>query len=102
MPGHGGGFREIPGRVQNHSGIDELEQHFARSPVVDFEVVSAGGVEDADAVLLIGQRLISTNIAPQWNPAPKAAKQIRSPGHGPCACHHSDAAINMDADEVLP
>ena len=44
----------------------------------------------------------STNSAPQWNPAPNAAKQIRSPVLGPGDFHHSDAAINIEADDVFP
>jgi len=47
-------------------------------------------------------RQASTNIAPQLNPAPNTAKQIRSPGSGPGSCHHSAAAISIDADDVLP
>src|ERR1035438_3598087 len=95
-------FRRISGGVQDQRRSDESQQHFTRSSLIDFQAVPAAGVEDADAVVFGELAQASTSSAPQWNPAPKAVKQIRSPGLGPCPCHHSDAAINIEAEEVFP
>lgn len=42
----------------------------------------------------------TANNAPQWNPAPNAAKHTL-PSGGPSP-QHSAAAINIDADDVFP
>ena len=101
----GDGGKENPARRQSVAGVagayPRHRRHLRRDGQVQCGARSGDQGRAGQGVVRLCQDCRASS-APQWNPAPNAAKQTVSPV---CSCvlsRHSAAAISRDADDVLP